>query len=413
MAEWWLRFLDGQTGNRLGEYSAQTPTAEIRNSEPGGISCEIALGQLKRNSTQGIRRDEFAPYAANYELYRGNMAKPISDGMVTSVNLNGDRDTILVSGKDWKHYLQRRIYPFSPEDYVTYDEQTKYSYWDTWPKKWVGPAGQEVTVNRMVRDLLLSMRKGVPIDYPLVTKYGFGTIDNLPNARGTPQITWNMDQTKGPTGRYKIFPGDQTTIYDHIQKLSELNDGFEWDILPGSMEFRMWQPTKYSTDVPVYSFTTSDDEADGAIIDFDWTNDGPDGTYLLGLGSGRHKIGATWTYVPSLDQYGRLDLVYDYGEFQNYAMILRKLKDQNDLHPQKKLSLVLSNPEFLGLNFYTGDRPRSLVANTVRVTHYFNPYHMVDAYFQVNAIKWSVDNSTNENVELELMMVYEPDGIGA
>jgi hypothetical protein len=108
-----------------------------------------------------------------------------------------------------------------------------------------------------------------------------------------------------------------------------------------------------------------------------------------------------------------LDLVYDYGEFQNYAMILRKLKDQNDLHPQKKLSLVLSNPEFLGLNFYTGDRPRSLVANTVRVTHYFNPYHMVDAYFQVNAIKWSVDNSTNENVELELMMVYEPDGIGA
>src|SRR4029079_12384545 len=191
--------------------------------------------------------------------------------------------------------------------------------------------------------------------------------------------------------------------------LSELNDGFEWDILPGSLQFRLWQPTKYTQNIPVYHFLTTDDEGTGAVIEFDWTNDGPDGTYLLGLGSGRHKIGATWTYGPSLDQYGRLDLVYDYGEFQNYGMILRKLKDQNDLHPQKKLSITLSNPEFLNLNFYTADRPRSLIANTVRVSHNFVPYHNVDAYFQVNAIKWAVDNSSNENVELELMMIYEPD----
>src|SRR4029078_9533119 len=153
------------------------------------ISCEIALGQTKRGSTLGIRANEFAPYAANFEMWRGNSL--VTDGMVTSINLNKDRDTILVSGKDWKHYLQRRIYPFSPEDYITYADATRYACWDTWPKKWVQPDGQTVTVNRMVRDLLLSMRKGIPIDYPLVTKYGFGTINGLQNARGTPRITWN------------------------------------------------------------------------------------------------------------------------------------------------------------------------------------------------------------------------------
>lgn len=407
MAEWWIRFLDSQTGNVQGEYSAQSPNAELRNSEPGGVSCELALGQTKRGSTTlGIRANEFAPYASNYELFRGNMAVPISDGMVTSVNLNFNRDSVLVSGKDWKHYLQRRIYPFTPEDYITYNPDAPLAFWDKWPKKWVTPIGDAVPVTRVVRDLLMSMRKGVALDYKNTLVQG----NALKNTLGTAPIVWNINTSIGPTVRYQIYPGDQTTIFDHIQKLSEMNDGFEWDILPGSREFKMWQPTKYKSNVPVYSWTATDDESQGSFIAFDWTNEGPDGTWLLGLGSGKHKMGATWTYQPSLRQYGRLDLVYDYGEIQDQSMILRRLKDQNDLHPQKRLAITLSNPEFLGLNFYTADRPRSLVGNTVRVTHNFAPYHLVDAYFQINAITWSVDESTNEEVGLELSMVYEPTG---
>jgi hypothetical protein len=331
--------------------------------------------------------------------------------MLTSVNLNKDRDTILVAGKDWKHYLQRRIYPFTPEDYLTYAEITKHSFWDQWPKKWPkkalpdDPELPAVPIKRIVRDILVSMRTGVPCDYGMTA----AERQALPTAQGSLNLVWNIGVTDGPVGRYKIYPGDQTTIYDHITKLSELSDGFEWDILPISRQFKLWTPTKYTSNSPVYSWKATDDETMGSFVDFDWTNDGPDGTHLIGLGSGRHKVGAMWTYKPSLDLYGRLDLVYDYGEVQDYNVILRKLKDQNDLHPQKKLSVALLNPEFLGLNFYGGDRPRSLIANTVRVTHDFAPYHLVDAYFKVNAIKWNVDNSTNETVSMELMMIYEPE----
>lgn len=410
MAEWWVRLIHRANSAPVGEYSLGQPEVEIRNSEPGGFSGELALSQTRRGSdVLGITRDQFAPYSANFELWRGSAL--ITDGMLTSANLNFNRDTVLIAGKDWKHYLQRRIYPFTPEDYITYNAQAKHSFFDQWPKKWPkkalpdDPEAPAVPIKRIVRDILVSMRTGVPVDFstPAAERQA------LPAAPGTPNIVWNIDPTGGPTARYKIYPGDQTTIYDHIQKLSELSEGFEWDITPLGREFRMWIPKKFTSNVPVYHWRATDDETLGSFTEFDWTNDGPEGTYLLGLGSGRHKIGATWTYRPSVDLYGRLDLVYDYGEMQDYATILSKLKDQNDLHPQKKLSVALLNPEFLGLNFYTGGRPRELIGNTIRVTHDFLPYHLVDAYFSVNSIKWSVDYSTNETVNLELMMIYEPE----
>jgi len=385
------------------------PEAEVRNSEVGGFSGELALGQTKRSLPLiGISRDEFAPYRTTYELWRQSTGNGvcITDGMITSINLNKDRDTVLISGKDWKYYLQRRIYPFSPENYVTYNSLKPNDHWDKWPKQWhrpdlTDPAGNP-DLTEIVRDILLSMRTGVPVDRSVIPR---PTV----TAPGVPDIVWNLSDTGVTIPEYKIYPGDQTSIYDHIQKLSEMKDGFEWDILPISKEFKMWSPTKYSTNWPTYWFIPSDDETSGAITEFDWTNDGPDGTHLIGLGSGRHKVGATWTTVANVEEFGRYDLVYDYGEVQSAEVILNKLKDQNDLWPQKKLGLALLNPEFLFLNFYTGGRPRSLIADTVRVTHDFNPLHKVDAYFQVNAIKWNVDSSTNENVSLELMQIYEPD----
>lgn len=410
MADWFVKFLDRRDGVPVGEFSLQNPEVEVRNSEVGGFSGEIALGQTYRGTTVGITRDQFAPYETNYEVWRQSTGSGVcvSDGMLTSINLNFNRDTVLVAGKDWKHYLQRRIYPFSPEDYITYNTLKPNDFWDKWPKRW--PSGETGEVNPVdlrliIRDLLWSMRTGVAVDSQFTDAERYA----LPWADGVPDITWNLDDT-GTTTKYKIYPGDQTTIYDHIQKLSELKDGFEWDITPISHEFKMWSPQRYVNNAWwSYWFAPSEFEVDGAIAEFDWTNEGPNATYLLGLGSGRHKIGATWTTVKNVDAYGRLDLVYDYGEMSNYSTILNKLKDQNDLWAQKKLQLTLLNPEFLPTNFYTGGRPRSLIGDTVRVTHFFRPLHEVNAYFQINAIKWSVDASTNENVALELMQIYEPE----
>jgi hypothetical protein len=419
MPEWWVRFKEAKPPHSVvGEYSVREPTCEVKNSEGGGFTGEIALGQTRRGSTtRGIGRDSFAPKRSWYELYRQSSGSGVcvSDGWLDSVNLNRDRDSILIAGKDWKSYLDQRVYPFMPQAYTEYDEEEPEMYWDKWPKKWVNLDGDiedgtyKVPVQRVVRDIMLSMRIGRPID--MRTGPAILTQDN---ALGVPSFPLSISMVGGTNDiAYKIYPGDQTTIMGHLNTLSDAVEyGFEWDVEPITRTFRMWSPRRYPLDVAIYHFAPSALESGGMVIDFDWTNEGPAGTYLLGLGQAErtgYKVGAIWSYEPALEQFGRYDLVYDYGTMTHPDLLLDKLKDQNDIWPQKKLTFSLLNPEYLPMNFYSGGRPRNVIGNTVRVTKDFPPYHKVDAYFRVNSIRWAVDPSSNEVADLELMMIYEPE----
>jgi len=403
------------------------PEIEVRNSEPGGFSGELALSQKWRNSlTRGISRDSFAPYRTHYELWRtdniGGLGNCISAGMLTSVNLNFNRDTVLISGKDWLHYLQRRIYPFDPELY-------KAGEWINWPRQWpdvkgaYGPRdyianptvaqlqnGDPIDVGYIIRELIQATQfeppTGIdPLAFPRNTQWP----SNAEETHGRLRITQNVRLLDQMT-KYKIYPGDQTSIYDHIKKLSEQVDkGFEFDIHPLTREFQVWNPRRNAQGFNNYLFSGGHDrEEDGQIIEFDWTNDGPEGTYLVGLAKKAKNVGRVWTDEDNRREFGRLDKIYDFGEVSEDEMILELLKDQNDLHPQKRLGLALLNPEFLVPNFYTGGRPRSILGATVGVHQSFPPYHTVDAYFRINAIKWNIDSSTNEEVSFELEMVYDP-----
>lgn len=405
-----------------------TPEVEIRNSEPGGFSGELALSQNWRGSTtRGITRDSFAPYRTHYELWRsdniGGAGNCISAGMLTSVNLNGDRDTILINGKDWIHYLQRRIYPFDPELY-------KNGGWVQWPRQWpdvrgaYGPRdyilnptqaellnGDPIDVGYIIREIIQSTQFDPPTEITPVVGQPLRSLQwpaGAETTQGRVRITQNVKLLEQFT-KYKIYPGDSTSIYDHLTKLSEqVEAGFEFDIQPLTREFQVWNPRRNSFPGIIYVFEGGHaDEGRGAITEFDWTNDGPEGTYLVGLAKKSKNVGKVWTTSDNVNQFGRLDKIYDFGEVSEDTMILELLKDQDDLHPQKRLGLALSNPEFMVPNFYTGGRPRNLLGATVLAVHSFPPYHTVNAAFRVNAIKWNIDNSTNENVSLELEMVYE------
>lgn len=348
-----------------------------------------------------LRLEQFGPYRTDYALYRtgaGGNRRLIVEGMVTSVNLSSDRDSILVGGKDWLHYLERRVYPFDPQLYIQGD-------WDQWPVGWPHFAGSRreklgnpVEVRDIVEDMLDHMQSVTLPSLPggVPAGPGMGQLD----------IIFNNPPTDTKT-KYKIYPGDQTTMFEHIQKLSEQVDGFEFDILPGSREFKMWSPGRLQ-DVPVYRIETQqDDEGKGAVVAMDWTNDGPDGTYLVGLGTADKKAGAVWYYRPSLQTFRWLDKVYDFGEMANTDLLFNMLKDQNDLYPQRKLSLTVLNPEFLAPSLYTGGRPRGLIGNRINVRHFFRPYWHVDSDYKVNAINWTTDQSSNETVEFELEIIYE------
>ena len=402
--------------------------AELRNSEPGGFSGELALSHKWRGSTtRGITRDSFAPYRTHYELYRQSSGNGVcvSAGMLTSVNLNFNRDSVLIAGKDWLHYLERRIYPFDPELY-------KAGEWINWPRSWpdvkgaYGPShyvanpsqtllnvgGPPIDVGIIIRELVQATQfdppSGIdPAAFPRSPQWPGAADATLGRIRIISENVKDLDQET----KYKIYPGDSTSIFEHLKKLSEQVDaGFEFDIHPLTRQFQVWNPRRnYGQALPYYVLHGGHDiDEDGQVIEFDWTNDGPEGTYLVGLAKKAHNVGKVWTTQDNLNEFGRYDKLYDFGEIPSDTMVLQLLKDQNDLHPQKRLHLALLNPEFLVPNFYTGGRPRALLGATVSAFQQFPPYHTVNADFRINAIKWNVDGSTNEDVALELEMVYDP-----
>jgi hypothetical protein len=408
LAEFTLLLRDAQTGVFVGEYDAQGLSFEIKNSEVGSMSCELALGTLQFGSTtQGMIRDSFAPYRTDFELWRRSTGQPVimTAGMITSVNLNTDRDSVLISGKDWLHYLERRIYPWNPDDYKTLNPDNPDMHWAAgWPKQWpadpifdiVNVVQNPVEVREIVEDIIDAMNEVSAPD---------GSNDGV-------LIIGASNADTGTLTKYQIYPGDSTTILDHIRALSELVDGFEYHITPLSRQFIMWSPRRDPNDgVPIWHIrvneTDQEDESSGAIIDFDWTNDGPEGTFLIGVGTRDKKAGAVWTDPQTRQKFRWLDKVYDYGALAPNDVILEMLKDQFDLWPQKKLSLTLLNPQFMTPSFYSAGRPWTLIGQRIRATHNFRPYHTVDAYFRVNAVNIRVDDDTNEEVTLELEMLYD------
>jgi len=395
-----------------GIYRPEHLNFSIRNSQAGDVSYEIPLGE------PNLTFEEFGPYRTDYQIWRrggSGLYNLLVEGMVTSVNLNKDRDSVLVSGKDWIHYLERRIYPFDPALYRSGD-------WVNWPKQWpdvqppnLAADAEAVEVRDVVEEILDAMNN---VTLPALP----GGVAADPSRQNVLPIMFNNPPT-GSSVLYKILPGDETTVFEHIQKLSELVDGFEFDILPQSYEFKMWSPSRLQ-DQPVYRIkgvnTPTTSEAGGAVVEADWTNDGPEGTYLVGLGTAEHRVGAVWYYKPSIDQYRWLDRIYDFGELSNTSdplqplpvldpqdMVFRMLKDQDDLFPQRKLGITLLNPEFMSPSFYTGGRPRGLIGQRVNFTHDWNPYWRNNADYRVNAISWDVDQSGNESVSLELEILYE------
>lgn len=402
MASWEIRLTGSPNGNYVGRFVAENLTLEILNSEDGGFTCELPLSATQTtNPSLGIPPSQipygFGPKRSDWEIWRGNTL--VSAGILTSVNLNGDRDTLLLAGRDWIWYLKQRIYPFDPEEYVA-------GGWDKWPKQWPeSKADDPVDIAVVVRALIKSL-----------------TVDPDTGAwlQGARPISYNVP-LMGITTKYQILPGDSTTIFDHIQKLSQMKDGFEFDILPSSLEFKTWHPRRDSSyGFPEFILKVVDPggselmdvvEGYGQIIELDWTNEGPEGTFLIGLGSSGKRVGYTRTDPETLDQFGRFDLVHDYGDVARPEMIQNLLDDEQNLFPQRKLGVTLLNPEFLGTNFYTGGRPRNLIGKRVRVFKDFLPYRQIAADFRINSMRWTIDQSTNEQVELGLEMLYGAEGI--
>src|SRR5574339_553830 len=120
MGSWTVIHRD-QFGVPIDEFRPINLGFDMVRNEAGNVSYELSLGDPY------LSRDAFAPWRTTWYLYRGGNI--LDSGIHTSRNLNEERDTVLVGGKTWLEYLDHRIYPFRPEDYIK-------DNWRKWPKQW-------------------------------------------------------------------------------------------------------------------------------------------------------------------------------------------------------------------------------------------------------------------------------------
>jgi hypothetical protein len=383
--EWVIEFRQNTAAARLTAWVKPPQLKwEIRNGEPGSISCEIPIGMEQYDGTP-LRRDCIVPWHTDWYLYRGNTLR--GSGIVSSINLADDRDSVLVSGIDWLGYLEHRIYPFDPKAYVNDRD------WTSWPKKFgTGPTG---TVDaKVVVEALLTAMFEVTLGAPF----------NFSSAFYTPPFIY-ANRNTGVDVRYKILPGDERTILEHIQTLAENSTGFEFDILPHNLEFKLYAPDR-DQGTPVYRFTDTN-----RLIELDWTNEGPLATVTVIIGAGSSlKRGVIRSHFESVIRYRWTDRIGDAGQVASQAALEDAAAGEQfaDRFPRKRASYAIIQPELLTPNFWTGGRPRTLIGNRVRVTHDFYNFHKVDADYRIMALRIEVDENGNEKVYVESEMINTP-----
>lgn len=357
----------------------------IRDSDEGSMSCELPIGMTQYNGT-ALRRDSIVPWHTDWFLYRGPNLR--GSGIVTSINLTDERDSVIVNGMDWVGYLKHRVYPFDPKAYVENRD------WALWPKKWGSGAATGVDVRNIVEDILDAM-----INANIGAPYNINAAPHTP-----PFILAN--RATGIMARYKILPGDTSTIFEHITKLSENSTGFSFDVLPSNLEFRIYPGESRDAGVPIYRFTKTN-----RLVELDWTNEGPLATVTIITGAGSSiRCGIIKTDFESVLRYRWTERYGEAGNIASQAALEEAAEGEQfeDRFPRKRASFAIHDPELLTPNFWTGGRPRNLIGNRVWVQHDFF-FHRVNAHYIVRALNIEVDVHGNEKVSFEADMVNTPE----
>lgn len=336
----------------------------LKLKEPSTLTCELAL------SNPELTADLIGPKATDFRLYRD--AVPFLDGELRSVNLNGERDTLVCNHEDYMKYLDERIYPF----------EYPFTFGD-WPKIWT--AADLTTIVEDIMDAMMAADVNVP-------PYVYG---NSPTGQNT---------------NYQIDAGDTTTVLQHITTLAEQEPGFDFRVRRDGNDVRLTLVApKFDDESIVYTIT----KEIGQIGDgFDWTNDGPEATWTLGLGAGTNNQSraAISTFLASRQAYRRRDSSVNFGEIRDMAMLerLTAAEGYKQRFPQKSLVLpIVVNTAHLP-NFWASSlgRPYSLLGRRIHVGPIeFRNYHTVDADFKILDMTIEPDEDGNEFVTFGLDMI--------
>lgn len=382
-----------------GVVSTHTPVGgslhwAFKANDMGDISYTLPL------SDTAIGRDSFAPYFTDWRLQQKvdtNAWESIAAGIHVPVNMVSDEDTVHVAGKDWAHWLEQppwfpdfsdlnfspKVFKSAFKDYNEPLSRTEPSGFVNTPiaKAWYPPAIQQDVIQWLVENL----RRGT--DYVNITTAFNGT--------GWSEVT---------DLKIIIFQ-DETKILDHINEIASMDApyGFDWT-MNWNKQMEFFGPRKQVATSPTPIWTINETMILNPVDMLDWTNNGPIGTVIMGLGPASPGIWRIKKDQQSIDRYRLWNVLERVGGpflFKTKGQIRYLTDGLQYMAPQKDLKVTI-RPE--DIDPFTGFKNQ--IGEVVHISWDFPPYHQIDAYYWIVGQDFSSDAPGNFKCDLSLQQIY-------
>jgi hypothetical protein len=358
----------------------------------GNCSFQISFSATDIDGSTIISgHDVFGPYRTWSRLRYGNTA--IQAGPLVSTNTILGTDFMSCATKTWEHYFERWEYPFDgrdlplPNGHVN-DYQHPFTY-----------QGDEISGSGVATPTGLAYqatnRDVIRIISDLVSttmNAGNRVIFDLSNLTGLSGIKTN----------FQLSLGDNTKLFQIINDLSGLGDGFDWWI---SHDMKFYWATPYRFGNPANPTITYTFDSTHMPNDLAFTNNGPKATHVQGRGAGLASsttLSRAYGYAPSQTQFSRLDESYDFGDIRNATELIAKTKKQLslDLNPQHEIPMTV-DPSRIASYWANFRKGRAIYIDMEMVSH------RIDSAQRLTKYSGRVDSEGDALVDFTLDQIYE------
>ena len=379
MAEWLVDTLD-RDGNVLHTMRPENLefTLEIRDEHTISYEVDLAHPVLLDYPDEGL--DFIGPYRTDFALRRQKDSNPIQyqtimaglhTGHTVAPDAESGEQKCIISGRDWKHYLNRRKMPFDPNNVLD------------WEVFWFNEYAATIIADFIE---LAYLADSSPAQHVVFTYGSF---------------------TEGPQQNYQIVANDSNTIFEHIQALAEMEPGFDWDVDPISKEILINDPETADPDTPILVFI-QDAEGSDAVQSISFTNTGPGYTHVIaygpGFGAGAHRSVKNWAAPNAMTTFRRLDETLDFANVKNVNQLKNLTKAALNINRQPRHEVELTVYADQIDEFWENVTPGQYIE-----IQSWNLYsHIIDAVFKVLRMSGRVDTEGNELCTLSLEQYYDP-----
>jgi len=328
------------SGNKYGEIAISDFTYGMYLDQPNTINYGIPIGEPLCNILYTN------PYMTDFRFMRNNTVAIA--GLISETEINLTDLMLQVSGRDWKHYLEKRQFPFNPND----------------PGEFLFAQVQQDTLDIATSILDIVLGQEGSLDFA----YSLGKSGNLSNVR--------------------IEPGDSEDIHSKINSLAAENPGFDWIITP-NRQILVYVPTKGS----VVNFPL---EKNKNVTDIQLTNLGIRASHVVGFGAGTSKKLGVLLTNPLVPR--RYDYSSDYGEIIDKDALARLAYRDLARYANQALQISVTCDKDLTDDFFS----TVTLGDCVPVRGDIQGYVEVDDYYRITAIEGNVNGQGDEVLTLTM-----------